>query len=225
MDPYKILGVPRSATDDEIKKAYRALSRKYHPDANINNPNKDQAEEMFKKVQQAYEQIMKERQYGGGSAYGSSGQSYGQNGYGQNGYGSYSGPFGNSYGQRTRQDNEPIEFQAAANYINAGHFQEACNVLNRMTERNARWYYLSAIANAGIRNQINALEYARKAAEMEPNNMQYQNLVRQLESGGQWYTHRSNDFGWGNVRGMDNCCSYMCMCFVCNSCCNPFFCC
>ena len=47
-DPYSVLGISRGATDDEIKKAYRALSRKYHPDANINNPNKDQAEAKFK---------------------------------------------------------------------------------------------------------------------------------------------------------------------------------
>ena len=60
-DPYKVLGVSRDASDDEVKKAYRTLSRKYHPDANINNPNKDQAEEMFKLVQQAYNQIMKEK--------------------------------------------------------------------------------------------------------------------------------------------------------------------
>lgn len=59
-DPYQVLGVSRSASDEEIKKAYRTLSRKYHPDANVNNPNKDQAEERFKQVQQAYDLIMKE---------------------------------------------------------------------------------------------------------------------------------------------------------------------
>lgn len=64
-DPYKVLGVSRDASDDDIKKAYRTLSRKYHPDANINNPNKDKAEEMFKLVQQAYDQIMNERKNGG----------------------------------------------------------------------------------------------------------------------------------------------------------------
>ena len=53
-DPYQVLGVSRSASDEEIKKAYHTLSRKYHPDANVNNPNKDQAEERFKQVQQAY---------------------------------------------------------------------------------------------------------------------------------------------------------------------------
>ena len=68
-DPYQILGVSRDASDDEIKKAYRTLSRKYHPDANINNPNKDQAEAKFKEVQQAYQQIMKEREYGSSGSY------------------------------------------------------------------------------------------------------------------------------------------------------------
>ena len=62
LDPYSVLGVSRDASMDEIKKAYRSLSRKYHPDANINNPNKDQAEEKFKQVQQAYDQIVKERE-------------------------------------------------------------------------------------------------------------------------------------------------------------------
>ena len=64
IDPYSVLGIPRSASDEEIKKAYRNLSRKYHPDANINNPNKDQAEAKFKEIQQAYQQIMHEREYG-----------------------------------------------------------------------------------------------------------------------------------------------------------------
>ena len=63
-DPYSVLGVSRDASEEEIKKAYKALSRKYHPDANINNPNKDQAEEKFKEIQAAYQQIMKERTEG-----------------------------------------------------------------------------------------------------------------------------------------------------------------
>lgn len=64
MDPYKVLGVSRSASQEEIKKSYRNLSRKYHPDANINNPNKKEAEDKFKEIQQAYHQIMDERENG-----------------------------------------------------------------------------------------------------------------------------------------------------------------
>ena len=69
-DPYHVLGVSPSATDEEVKKAYRQLSRKYHPDANVNNPNAAQAEEKFKQVQQAYEEIMKLREQGARGGYG-----------------------------------------------------------------------------------------------------------------------------------------------------------
>ena len=99
-DPYSVLGVSRDASDDEIKKAYRNLSRKYHPDANINNPNKDQAEAKFKEVQQAYQQIMKEREYGSSGNYGP---------YSQNGYGPFRGFYGEyrqtgNAGQESEQD-------------------------------------------------------------------------------------------------------------------------
>lgn len=104
IDPYSILGISRDASDDEVKKAYRKLSRKYHPDANIDNPNKEQAEEKFKQVQQAYEQIMKEREQGTG--YGNYG------GYNYGGFGGFSGQTDSGY-----QDEESIRRQAAANYI------------------------------------------------------------------------------------------------------------
>ena len=63
-NPYDVLGIPQSASDDEVKKAYRDLTRKYHPDANVNNPLADLAEEKFKEVQEAYDVIMKEREHG-----------------------------------------------------------------------------------------------------------------------------------------------------------------
>ena len=83
-DPYQVLGVSQDASEEEIKKAYRKLSRMYHPDANINNPNKAQAEEKFKEIQQAYQQIMKQREQGS-SPYGNQGYGYGNNGYGNGG--------------------------------------------------------------------------------------------------------------------------------------------
>ena len=153
-DPYKVLGIERDASDEEIKKAYRTLSKKYHPDANINNPNKEKAEEMFKLVQEAYQQIIYERQHPyatsgnyGSTGSGSSGSSYAGGGYaGQNGgqfytnwedffndffAGAYGGQYHQSYNQGMSSDYERY-MNAAASYINNRHYNEALNVLNNV---------------------------------------------------------------------------------------------
>lgn len=232
-DPYKVLGISRDATDDEVKKAYREKSRKYHPDANVNNPNKDKAEEMFKLVQQAYDQIMNERKnksaYSGHSnSSGTSGGYYSGSGYG--GYNEYNpfgedgpfggfggfGGFGNQYGNTNQKDSHYV---AAANYINSGHFNEALNVLNSIQDRTAEWYFLSAVANNGVGNNVLALDLARTALQMEPNNTTYQRLVQTLQSGGNWYSDRQSMFGGDS--GSMTCCADPCttLCLL-NLCCH-----
>ena len=215
LDPYSVLGVPRNASDDEIKKAYRKLSRKYHPDANINNPNKDQAEEKFKEVQQAYEQIMKEREYGSSS----------QNGYG--GYGNYGG-FGNygNAGSSAYQDEESMRRRAAANYVQSGHFKEAMNVLDSLGQKNGEWYYLAAMANMGMGNNVTALDQIREAVRQEPDNMQYRMLLQRLEGGGTWYQEQQNPFGGMPSDGSDYCMKLCLANLACNLCCpGGMFCC
>ena len=218
-DPYQVLGVSQDASEEEIKKAYRKLSRMYHPDANINNPNKAQAEEKFKEIQQAYQQIMKQREQGS-SPYGNQGYGYGNNGYGnggnaQNGYGGYSdfggfddffsgfgfGGFGsaggygqNGYGRSNAgaDDEESVYFRAALNYISSGHYKEALNVLNNILQHSAQWYYYSSIANQGLGNNAAALEQAKKATEMEPQNAEYAGWRQQL-------VYRTTDAVWWNA--------------------------
>ena len=210
-DPYSVLGISRDASDEEIKKAYRKLSRKYHPDANINNPNKAQAEEKFKEVQQAYEQIMKEKEYGTSGNY--------------NSYGGFGGFGGQS--QRPYQDEEAIRRQAAANYIQSQHFQEAMNVLSSLSQRNGQWYYLSAMANMGLGNNVNAMNDARTAVNMEPDNMQYRMLLQRLEGGGSWYQEQQNPFGGMPVDGSDYCMKLCLANMFCGMCCpgSGIFCC
>ena len=212
-DPYQVLGISRSASSDEIKKAYRHLSRKYHPDANINNPNKTQAEERFKEIQQAYKQIMDEKENG-----------YTDGGFGNfgAGYSSYTGTYGQDSGQT---DEYTMHLRAAANYINNRYYREALNVLNQMQERNGQWYYLSAIANAGLGNNILALEYARQALALEPQNQQFVHLVHQLESGGMWYQSMQGPYGTPAGSG-SSMCTKLCMTYlICNVCMSGSACC
>ena len=100
-DPYQVLGVSPNATNDEIKKAYHDLSRKYHPDTYANNPLSDLAEEKFKEIQEAYQQIMDMRS-GKTQGYQQGNQGY-QQGYQQGGQGYQQGGYG--YGQYSPQYN------------------------------------------------------------------------------------------------------------------------
>lgn len=186
-NPYDVLGVSQNASDDEIKRVYRDLTRKYHPDANVNNPLADLAEEKFKEVQEAYDAIMKEREQGGYTGYGSGGYGYS----------------GGGYQQSSSGGEQDVEMQAAYNFINSRRYQDAVNLLNRMSNRNAQWYYLSAAANAGMGNNVLAKDHAAQAVNMEPNNPQYRQLMNQLQWNGQRY--QNSPYGRGYGSGNSSC--------------------
>ncbi|MBE6977996.1 MAG: J domain-containing protein [Ruminococcaceae bacterium] len=180
-DPYKVLGVSPNASDDEIKQAYRRLAKQYHPDR---NPGDETAAKKMQQVNAAYEQIKnpeKAQPRPGGY----------QSSYSQE-------PQGDAY-QRS-----------AYNYIRYGRYREALNVLQNCTERNARWYYLSALANNGLGNQVTALEHIKRAVSMEPDNLTYQQLLNHMEYGGTTYRQHA-----GNYRGFtarSNPCFDLCLC-------------
>lgn len=132
-DPYEVLGVSRNASQEEIKKAYRELSRKYHPDSYVDNPLADLAEEKFKEVQEAYRQIMD-----GQSSSQSHTESYS---YGQSSYQNY------------QQDTSAGQVYAdVRNMLNARRYYDALNVLRPMGNRTAEWHYCYAVASLGIGN-------------------------------------------------------------------------
>ena len=171
-------------------------------------------EEKFKQVQQAYEQIMKEREQGTG--YGNYG------GYNYGGFGGFSGQTDSGY-----QDEESIRRQAAANYIQSGHYREAMNVLQSLQQKNGQWYYLSAMANMGLGNNVNALNDIKEAVRLEPDNAQYRMLQQQMEGGGTWYQEMQNPFG-GMPTGSDDYCMKLCLAnLACSLCCpgGGVFCC
>ena len=215
-DPYKVLGVSRDASDEDIKRAYRRLAKKYHPDL---NPGDQEAARRMEEVTAAYEQIKNpekftQQQSGGyGNAYGG-------------GYYDPFGGYGRQQGYGSGQHGDQYQ-HAAEQYIRFGRYQEALNTLNSSTERNARWYYLSALANNGLGNQVTALEHIRRAVSMEPDNYEYQRVLNQIEYGGTAYRQQAGNFRGFTMRGDP--CTNFCMCWLFNLlCCGgsfPVFCC
>ena len=210
-DPYKVLGVSPDASDEEIKRAYRRLAKKYHPDL---NPGDQVAAQRMQEVNAAYEQIKNPEK-----------AAQGQNPYGS--YGSYYDPFGSAYQQAQSSSQQGDQYQQAAyNYIRFHRFREALNALSNSTERNARWYYLSALANNGLGNQVTALEHIRKAVSMDPDNQEYLWALNQMEHGGSTYRQQAGNFR-GFTMGGDPC-TNLCLCYLMNLfCCGGrgFFCC
>lgn len=225
-DPYRVLGVSPDASDEEITKAYRAMAKKYHPDLNQGDPK---AEQRMKEINAAYDQIKRMRQQG---------ESYQQQPYGnpyqqrQTGYDQrppYSGwsPFDDFFGgqwQQQQQQRGPTStrMQAVQNFIANGQYQQALRVLDEIEERDGLWFYFSAIANANIQNRVTALNHAREAVRLEPNNAQYQSLLAQLQQGG--YTYQRTGAGHGYPmeqvgKTLMQLCAMQAACFFCCRCC------
>jgi molecular chaperone DnaJ len=162
-DPYKVLGVSRDATEEEITKAYRRLAKKYHPDL---NPGDESAEKRMMEINEAYDMIKK-----GGNSYSNYDRtsSYNRSGY-------------------SRAGLSPLD--SAEAYLRNGMYDQAMYILNNIHDHTARWYYLSSIANAYAGNIVIAVKYAETAVQMEPNNQTYRLLVERLKSGETTYFGR-----------------------------------
>ena len=195
MDPYRILGVSESDSDEKIKDVYRELCRKYHPDVCSDSMSKEQAEAKMAEINAAYDEIMLMRKKGG---------SYGGGSYG-------SGSYGGGYSQS--------QFADVRRLINAQRIAQAEEILEGVphSSRNAEWYFLkgSILYSRGWMND--AFSHFETATRMEPQNREYAAAYQQM------FQRRSGNYnpgGYrtsGNAGGCDAC--DMCSCLMCTDCC------
>ncbi len=194
-NPYEVLGVPETATDEEIKKAYRELVRKYHPDKYYDNPLADVAAEKMKEINAAYDEITKIRREGGGSSYG--------NGYGYNQSG-YNGHFGD-----------------VRRLIMQNRIAEAEELLDGVPEysRDAEWYFLKGSIYYKRGWLSEAARCFERAYQAEPNNPEYANAYRQCSYQRQYgYSRNQPNISYFGCDMCDCCTSLMCLDCLCRSC-------
>ena len=195
-DPYKVLGVSPGASEQEIKKAYRDLARKYHPDNYHDNPLADLAQEKMKEINEAYDAIMKNRSGGNSGYYQGSSTSGSYNSY-SSGYSS-----GGSVYDEIRRD------------ISSGNLDRAQQKLNNIQNRDAQWYFLMGSVNYSRGWIDEARRNFQTASSMEPHNLEYQQAVIRASRG------QASPFGRstaGNFNA-DQACN-MCSSLMCADCC------
>lgn len=193
-DPYEVLGVPKGASQDDIKKAYRELARKYHPDHYAGNPLADLAEEKMKEINEAYAVLTKDGGAGASSASGS---------YGSAGY---SGASGGS-----------AEFAEVRRRIQAGDLDGAERILDGIGGRTAQWYYLRGVIAQRRGWMDEAAQNFRIAVQMEPGNPEYAAALNRTGTGA--YTYRQQEYGGTDDNELCNLCgSMLCLNCLCNSC-------
>ena len=149
------------------------------------NPGDEEAARQMQRVNAAYEQIQNKD---------------------QTGYESFRGYEEPSDGDRYQT--------AAYQYIRYRRFQEAINTLNATQSRDARWYFLSAVAHDGLGDQTIALEHMRRAVSMEPDNPEYLAALDRMEHGGAAYRQNAENFR-GFTMGGDPC-TNLCLCYLFN---------
>lgn len=192
-DPYKVLGVSSTASDDEIKKAYRALVKQYHPDNYADNPLANLAAEKMKEINEAYSEIQKLR--AGGSSSSSGGSSYTQSNTSAN----------TEYG-RVRQ------------LINGGRVSEAEILLNRIPvgDRVAEWHFLKGVVlyrNGWVQDARSEIE---NACRMDPYNNEYRSFQQRMNSGASQSPYSSPGTYHSECDVCDICSTMMCLNCLCN---------
>ena len=195
-NPYEVLGVSETATDEEIKTAYRNLAKKYHPDNYNDSPLADVAEEKMKEVNEAYDRICDMRRNGSHSS-------------------SYNGSYGtgNSYTRTSYPD--------VRQYIMNGRLDDAMELLNGIpdTNRDAEWYFLMGMVFSRKGWNDQAYSYFQRAYQMDPSNPEFRAAFNNMNARRAYNNPGYNTAGTGmGCSGCDICTGMLCANCLCNCC-------
>ena len=187
-DPYKVLGLEQGASADDVKKAYRKMARVYHPDLHPDDP---EATQKMNEINEAYDMLTNPEKYAVKRAMQEAQQEQQWEAVYDEGFAGQQ----TSFTPAPLSDDSPEMKQAVAD-INAGQAQNAIDLLTKIpsTGRDARWHYLSAMANQMLGNYMQAADYMEKAAQMEPKNQMYQQLLFQLRREAQMHETSAGGF-------------------------------
>lgn len=214
MDPYKVLGVSRDADEETIKKAYRELVKKYHPDKYVNTPMAEVANEKMKEINEAYDMITKGTANQHGS-YGGGYNPFGGNPFGGfGGYGGYGGGTG-SYGG-SGGDYSQVSYQSVRVLLNIGRIADAERMLNQLP-KNAEWHFLYGMVCMRRGWYDRAVENIQMAVNMEPNNIEYRSVLENIQNRNRTYT--SSPYNTSTIR-CGACPSSLCALCLCWNCCH-----
>ena len=209
-DPYKVLNIAPTASDDEVKRAYRELARKYHPDNYHDNPLADLAQEKMKEINEAYEQIQRQRRSGAAASSGAARESGGYS-YGYGGGGAYDTGGGNP------------ELRQVRLAISRGDISQAERLLNACSERGAEWNFLMGVVCSRRGWMDEAKRYLETACRMDPYNEEYRSALGAF-GGGRYHPEgyrSSGTMAYGNSACMRLCVAWSCCvlsggrCFFC----------
>ena len=197
-DPYQVLNISSNATDDEVKKAYRDLARKYHPDNYHDNPLADLAQEKMKEINAAYDEIQRRRSGQGGGRTTTS-QSYG--------YG---------YGQQSAHSGSPV-FQRVRMAINRNDLNTAEQLLAEISDHNGEWNFLKGMICYRRGWVDEARRYYQTACQMDPGNAEYRQALNYVENSGSGYRPEGYDV-YTTGCGDNICARALCTYLMCNLC-------
>lgn len=190
MNPYEVLGVPENADEATVKKAYRELVKKYHPDNFKDNLLSELANEKLQQVNEAYDMITKGKSGGSGSSSYNSGSSYSSSGNG-------------------------TKYAYVRNLIQQRRFADADAELNRTNDGSAEWHYLKGCVCISRGWHFEGIQHLQTAVRMDPGNAEYRNMLNSIGMRQNTYNAAGNNYGYRSNNDMCSCCGNL----LCADCC------